>query len=149
MRVVVRGQLKEYLSYKFSDSQLSSARDLLKKFADASEQYLKGTTYPNDDATSIIFSTVGFGPLEEARSAVAESKNELEMRINKFNETLSVPRASSIEDFFKRAEAKNINQFLSYYPKYESKFISIYEAGESESGKINGHPVNLRPPVMG
>src|SRR5579875_1705656 len=55
-------------------------------------------------------------------------------------------RASSIDEFFRKANAVDISDFLHERPQYMSSWNAIREMGEAESAKQGGKPQEMRPP---
>src|SRR5579875_3859833 len=59
---------------------------------------------------------------------------------------LSIPRASSIDEFSRKANAVDISDFLHERAQYMSSWNAIREMGEAESAKQGGKPQEMRPP---
>src|SRR5579875_2593043 len=103
------------LSLRFDDSQLEYGARWYDVFAKAATN-LRERPEPYPDVVYYLGKPEGYVDL----------MNQLGLRY-----ILSIPRASSIDEFFRKANAVDISDFLHERPQYMSSWNAIREMGEA------------------
>jgi hypothetical protein len=130
------------LSLRFDDSQLEYGARWYDDFAKAATN-LRERPEPYPDVVYYLGKPEGYVDL---MNQLGLSIHDAENKADALRYILSIPRASSIDEFFRKANAVDISDFLHERPQYMSSWNAIREMGEAESAKQGGKPQEMRPP---